>query len=249
MQNGLGSDWPQRVDPNDAAFIAGSSPKASEFIGYFPEWYQTATDRRILLLCRVSGREQERSGNFDNYEIPLQNEMSRRGVRVIATLSEATSGWVTKDAHRPMLKAAVAIAIASQTPILAFSTDRFIRSRAYKNTAQDILPTLKEYQMLRERTQNVTLLTWLHPDLDSRRVRGEEIKLGHDVKGNVGGRPTKVSDEVDKEVRRQKKAQAIEFRCEEGLSLGKIAKQLGIPKSTIQRWVNEIPRSYRAEID
>ena len=77
-----------------------------------------------------------------------------------------------------------------------------MRSRfyhSYKNP--DVLPNVREYEVLKRETYGVTLATIVPPDRPWKKVRASQTKRGMRSKTKLGGRPPKEYPGYKKEIR------------------------------------------------
>ncbi|QEG39387.1 hypothetical protein UC8_13640 [Roseimaritima ulvae] len=112
--------------------------------------------------------------------------MSRRGIEVVDVKTHVGSGvdpfWLTS---------AAAEAERLGAKLLATDVTRFIRHPGYTNRDQTPQARDSELYDLKFATLGVPLVTLLHPDATSSECRAFETRIGKDVAGNSGGRPSK----------------------------------------------------------
>lgn len=185
---------------------------------------------------RVSSRTQHHRKNLDAQEAYCKFRLRKLGVPTNRVYREIGAGW-SQDRER--LQAAAAYAKEIGVVLVAESADRFLRSQDFNTKKRpDVLPSHAEWEKLKESTLGVRLVTILPPDMHWRAVRSHQSRRGQRGKGRLGGRPKNRADSRrgPKKLRRLLLLDdALEMR-DQGLGLGTIAKELGIPKSTIQRW-------------
>jgi hypothetical protein len=175
----------------------------------------------------LSKHEQEQRGNHFDQQAKLRKAVAKLGGVVVGVTSLQVSGF---DPY--WLAGPVEIAKRRKAKLVAESTNRFIRHPAYHSkdnpTAQARESDLDD---LRWWTQGLELVTIHDPDAEPGGERSEQIKRGQDAKGRKGGRPRK-RRRWPKETREQ----ARELR-RAGASLGEIARELGVPRPTVQYWL------------
>ncbi|MCC6127293.1 MAG: recombinase family protein [Pirellulales bacterium] len=206
--------------------------KASDYIRHFVEIAYSGI--KVILYPRVSGRTQNRRGNLKAQEFWSRNSLKSYKVEIIDAFCETASGWAN---DRTRLIAAAELAKREEAVLVAVSTDRFIRSKAFTtDTNPDVLPTVEEYEALIEDTQGVLLATLLPPDTPWRKVHPIQIKMGQKFKGRKGGRPLKKppGHKKQKRLANGSKVLWMDF-C--SMSERQIEKNTGIPRRTIRRWI------------
>jgi hypothetical protein len=216
----------------------------SKYIHHFDPYLLKHPSVAMVLFLRVSGPTQRDRCNLANYEEAMREMLNTLGVNVIGRVSSAKSGKLSDPKHRRNLAQAARIAkeYGRNSAILAFSTDRLLRSEAYTKTNQGAQPSPEEFRLLLELTDGITLLTLTDPDEWWRSVRGIQSSLGQKMKGKKGGRPPK-KDTYRKEyagymkqLRLEKKPEVLKLH-KEGESVRQIAKLTGIKKSCVHNWV------------
>lgn len=212
-----------------AEFMVGDG-RASRVIRHFENELRAGDN--IVIAIRVSRCEQDRRGNLQDAEAFLRGVVERRGANTIEVVSHIGSGW---DPY--WLGFARAIAEGCDGKILAISTDRLIRnvcfhSKTYSN-AQASENSLNE---LKSVLGDVVAMTYLHPDATPSEVRAFRSKFGQDAKGAKGGRPPKNPAGYKRGRRLKMQPEVIEMH-QQGQSVRRIAKETGVPKETVRRWI------------
>ncbi|MHB9070958.1 MAG: hypothetical protein ACYC54_11405 [Sedimentisphaerales bacterium] len=162
----------------------------SNHIYYFKEHTQKHPENRVILYVRDSTCSQRYKGNLNTQDKFLRHELKMLNISIPDCFCEIGSGCIRDNSERAILAQAVKKAVELKLPILALSANRFLRSIDFNpKTNPSVLPTENELARLKAITQNVMLLTWLHPDLPDKDVRGFFSKIGQIAKGNKGGRP------------------------------------------------------------
>lgn len=167
-----------------------TSGKASNYI----ESFNVRPGDKVILLLRVSGREQGRRNNLVGQHKKLEEAVQEAGGIVAGEYAKVGSGhgsgW--------LICLAEALDMAREKGagiILAATTDRILRSRHFvsnKKGSCDTQPDdseLKELEFIAKR--GVRLMTFLHPDASPKECRSLRIRWGREVKGNKGGWPQK----------------------------------------------------------
>lgn len=119
------------------------------------------------------------------------------------------------------------LARASGAIIIAESTDRFIRNRAYGPTKAMCTLQASESDLhdLQYAVDGVPLMTLLDPDATPAQVRSAQTNRGNP------GRPKR-----KKNRRASLQPQALAMH-EQGLNQSTIARKLNVPRTTVQRWL------------
>ena len=140
---------------------------------------------KVVLACRVSGREQKRRGNDTGQEAYLRHELERRGAVVVLVYRRTVSGF---DPY--WLCPAIEAAKQCGAKLVALTTNRLIRPPGYHSkenpTAQARQCDLDELQWW---LQGVEIVTLLDPDASPSEERSLQSKVGQWAKGRKGGRP------------------------------------------------------------
>lgn len=220
---------------------SGNSPTvpASRYVHHAKKLAKSRPGTKVVLFCRVSTRDQNKTGNLRDQELSLRRAAKRLGLVVVDSYHEVTSGWIVDlPFGRTGLTWAAEAAKENDAIVLAESTDRFLRNRKFNSKkCPDLLPTKADFEELRRLTWSVTLATLLDPDTHPREVRAYETRRGQKAKGKKGGRP-KNNPPGYKKRRRASLFPRVVTMHERGASLGEIASAVGVPRSTIQGWVS-----------
>jgi DNA invertase Pin-like site-specific DNA recombinase len=189
---------------------------------------------KVVLCCRVSGREQNRKRNLKDQETNLRRVVEECEATVVDVATHVGPGWDTDW----LLRAAEA-ARRYGAKLLAESTSRLIRHPCYNSkswpTAQARDSDLYD---LRWATEGVTVVTVVSPDATPSEERSHYTKRGQQEKSRKGGRPTKTKP-GDKKRRRLELLPLVLRLRERGATLGDIVARTKLPKSTIARWIHE----------
>jgi DNA invertase Pin-like site-specific DNA recombinase len=204
--------------------------KGSDYIQHFDS---RIVGILVVLYCRVSGRMQDHRGNLDDQEAADRRWLEDNGATVVAVYRDVASGW---NADRPGLMAALEKAREVGAIVVARSTDRFIRSIDYTPENPQLQPTVEEYEKLRLATNGVTLATILPPDTPWQEIRGQQSKRGQEAKGQRGGRP-QTKEPGWKKRRQLANLPKLRWMVWLGISHRRIAGWLNVPRTTIQRWI------------
>ena len=190
--------------------------------------------QRVVIYCRVSGRDQERSQNLSDQGENLKNESKQRGFVVVEIISEVASGW--KEDRDGLLRA-VEIAREKKAIVVAESVTRFIRSRDYNSvTNWNAKPTVADYNRLQLETDGVELATLINPDATPEEIRSYETKRGKKSKGNPGGRPKKCSPGYKKRERQMYLPKVLEL-YKQNKNIAAIARSVNLKYDTVYSWI------------
>lgn len=190
-------------------------------------------DKVYLLTC-VSWRD--RKGNHPDQYKNLRQHVEERGAIVVGAKEE------TGPRYEPfyLLEARFEAESLGAKWILAESTDRFIRHRAFHSINRpDLQATEDQVRELAMFAGKLKLMTHLDPDATASEVRSYQRKRGQWAKGNKGGGSKKKGYGL----RYDQLPRSVELRLRElhvaGASIRKIEKQLKIPRTTVHRWVSQ----------
>lgn len=201
--------------------------QASTVIRHLPELLAERPGLRVVDCCRVSEYQQGHRGQLAGQVSDLQQQVEQLGANVIDCVKHVGPGWDPGWLYR-----ALKIARATGAVLVAETTSRFIRSGYFHSSRlPNAQATQADLDYLRFLTDGVALATVLHPDASPEEEMGYHRKRGQRATGNVGGRP-----ERKKNRRKRLTPPVIDLR-QQGKSLAQIAKELDVPRSTIQRWV------------
>ena len=207
--------------------------KASEYI----DLPNIIPGRCYISTCRVSTPEQAKKGELEQQEIVLTNCIKEGGGIPVQSYKRIGSGSNLSWLKRLRRKAEKLKAI-----IFAESTDRLLRHpdahKGWENYR--LTPRLEDFEEMKRLLGNIRPMTMLDPDADPERVQSHQRWRGMSFKTKGGGHhPVNSGPGWKKRRRLAKQEQAITLRGNYW-SLGKIAKALHVPKSTIQRWVGPL---------
>jgi DNA invertase Pin-like site-specific DNA recombinase len=220
--------WSRRGDPRE-----------------FIEPFSIQPGERVILLLRVSTTDQGKSGNLAGQRLHLVQEVEKRGGIVVQVVEEEWSGkgktWLDK------LTAVANLARQHNAIILAATADRLIRSTWFRSNhkvlskAQAQRTDLLE---LEDALRGVKVMTYLHPDATPAECKSLLTRWGQEAKGKRGGRPVKVEPKPTGAVKRRRLdmlPRVLELHGD-GLGYGAIAERLGLPRTTVERWVQSHTR-------
>lgn len=193
---------------------------------------------RAALYLRVSTDDGRQT--VENQQRELQEYAHRQGWRIVATFAEQISGAAGVN-DRPQLAKALAAAARREFDVLiVFSLSRLTRGGAFealslirrlRDSGVELISISEEF--LRTigpmREAIIGLLAWLHEE--ERRQISERVHAGlrrARAQGKLCHRPKTRID-----------ANEVHRLHSEGLSLNKIADQLGISKATVARRLKE----------
>lgn len=204
---------------------------ASEFIGHFDTDLKSGDV--VVLAVRVSQTGQKT--HMPDQEDALFTACEQKGVIVVGLVRFVGSASGKKgDDWWSWIRKAVERARAHNAKLLAFSTDRFIRSQYHKS--QDpifckLRATENDLQQLQKQTLGVELVTLMHPDASFKEVHGKKVMIGHASTKKPLGRPKKQLKEV-----RIRKVIKLESQ---GMTYTQITEATGVPRGTAHRWVEK----------
>jgi len=188
---------------------------------------------KVVLCCRVSGREQRRRRNLKDQEAELRQVAAERGATVVDVVTHVGPGW-----DPSWLAPAVETAKKCGAKLLARSTNRFIRHPDYHSInnpdaqARDV-----DLEAMWRVADGEPLVTVVPPDAPPGDERSKETTWGQQQKGHKGGRPTKTKPAGYKKERREQQLNRVLKLHRRGLPLGDIVVLIGTPKSTTARWI------------
>ena len=204
---------------------------------YISDFRSLNRGQRVVIYCRVSASDQERSKNLSNQVKNLIREVEQLGFDVFDRIKEVSSGW---QEDRDGLLLAAKIASENNAVIVAESATRFIRSKDFNSkTNWKVKPTKAEYRRLQRETQGVKLATLVDPDATPQEIRSYETNRGKKAKGNAGGRPRKQAGRGDPE-RKKMMLPKVKWMLWLGGSLKEMAEILGVSHTTVMNWRNEL---------
>lgn len=188
----------------------------------------------VALWCRVSTPWQQRRGHLADQEATLRRAVAAAGAHVAVVVP-----WEGSGADSTSLAYAAAEAQRhGATVLLAESTDRFVRSARYSACCQNWLPLDGDFEYLRYMTDGFPLMTLIDPDATPGQMRAYQTRRGQTETGRKGGRPAVVRP-GDKRRRRENELPKVLEKVTDGGSLRQISREIGIPISTLQEWLQK----------
>jgi hypothetical protein len=204
------------------------------------ECFHVQPGDRFIVLARVSTHEQGRNDNLQGQTFNLPREVEALGGVVIAVEEHGWSGKVGQWLRK--LTAIAKLAQQRDAIILAATTDRLIRSFWFRSNHMVLSQAQAQRQdliELHEAADGVRLMTFLDPDASPAECKSLLTKWGQEAKGKRGGRPVKAEPKSAGSVKQRRLAllpRVLQLHAER-LGYGAIAARLGLPKTTVQRWV------------
>ena len=132
------------------------------------------------------------------------------------------------------------IAKRHNAKIVAITTDRLIRHADFKSKGteyeRNARANTEDLDDLKRYADGVELVTLVDPDAPMADCMALHKEIGQQVKGRKGGRPRKNPPGYKKERRLRDQPEAVRLRAE-GKSIREIAHILGVPVSTVHRWL------------
>ena len=153
-----------------------STGRASNYIVHFENLLLTVRTLKVVLYLRVSRCQQRKNGNLKDQEKYLRKMIRwyekkyHVKIDIVDRIKETASGWSYDKIE--LEKATIIADEYDAIVVLAESSDRFVRSKfyhSYKNP--NVLPTVREYEVLKRETGGVTLATIVPPDRPWKKVR------------------------------------------------------------------------------
>jgi DNA invertase Pin-like site-specific DNA recombinase len=224
------SDFPEYALP----FLPPA--KASDYIRSLKELAELRPGIKVTLYLRESHRTQKK--NFAGQEAYARRKVEARGIVVVKVFRDVSSGFAERRDWSVFLQA-VAHAQEHGTILVAVSVPRFLRSRYYNSEHDfDAEPSADEFDELLLMADGVTLATIIHPSKPPWKVRKYESDYGRKAKGSgTGGRPKKAESGAKKQ-RLLDNIELVREMKSKGKKARFIAKRMGIPRSTVQDWLN-----------
>ncbi|WP_439623980.1 hypothetical protein [Gemmata sp.] len=185
---------------------------------------------RVVLVARLSKREQDAAGTLMNRVGRLVGEAGRRGRVVEGMYARAVSGQ-----NVGWLEGAVRLAPRTASVLVCESTDRLVRRGAFKQ-GNGREPTVVEFNRLRHELESVGVYTLLHPDAGSDRVASDRVRLGLQP-DYVRGRPRRRPGGYGP--RAEPLRPVVLSLYGRGHSYRDIAHRTGVTKSTCARRISE----------
>lgn len=216
--------------------------KASDYLHHLKSYLSKYPDALIIIYIRVSTHCQKYKYNLDTHETVMRKKLKKYKNSIVGIFPEVSSGWILNEDRWNLVKAVIKAKKFSKNGkkvvIATTSTDRFLRNEWW-TPQNNILPTEKDFDMLRNLTCNIPLATLIDPDKpqNGNGVRSLQTKWGQKIKGKKGGRP-KINKPGYKKQLRLKKLAIVRQLWREGKTLAQIAFQIPeVPKVTLWYWL------------
>jgi len=211
--------------------------KASEYLTHIGDLPLDRT--HAVLHLRVSTNDQK--DNLHGYEEFLRGLVEAKGHHLLSVTCEVARGEVSDRYWRWRHKLIRSLQIAREHPngyVLACSMCRIIRHADMTKHNQGILPTVEDFECLAEWAGEVPLVTAWHPDIDYREIKRLQDAL---FNSNNPGRPKKKRPGETKRRTTMNRSRVFWMRSL-GYSAGEIAALLGVDRSQVYRWWNQLKR-------
>ena len=182
----------------------------------------------VVLLCRVSGKQQYHDKNLDDQEANLRAAL---GDRRILKVFNATRR--ARDLNE--LKTAIAYCRRHGAVLLTETLDRLVRHVDYDPKRNfKFRPTLEQMEELARLADGVRLFTLVHPDAPHGKVRSCQTKRGQRHKDRKGG-----GDRMPgwKKRRRKMNLPRVLGLRRRGRTYQQIADVVNVPKLTVRSWI------------
>jgi hypothetical protein len=202
---------------------------ASDYIYHLPDLVQKAPGIGVYLWCRVSAASQKH--HLAEQVEWCRNQLQLLGVPIVGQMAVVESAI---KGRRPNWHQAVQEARELGMPLVAVTTDRYLRNADSSFKNRHISPTNDEFQAL-QYTAAVPLATLFPPDMPLWEAHGQHIKRGQEANGQTGGRP-RISTPGAKKAVRMRHSDKVPWMREFGMSYRRIAQMLHVPKTTVCRW-------------
>jgi DNA invertase Pin-like site-specific DNA recombinase len=177
--------------------------------------------------------------NYKSHKRVLRKKFKKLNVLIAGCFYEICSGKKLNEEREGLINAIQKAREYSNAVIVTTSSDRFLRHRDFHSVENpNILPTIEDFEQLKELTGDIPLLTLLNPDMPPQEVRSYQSKWGQRAKGNKGGRPRKKVAGYKKQQRIQKLGRVIRL-YKKGKKISVISFKTGIKRSTITDWIEK----------
>ena len=211
--------------------------KASDYLHHLTDYHEQHPNMQAIIYCRESACMQNYYKNDKNHKRVLRKKFKKLNIPIVSCFYEVCSGKKLNEEREGLINAIQKARECSNAVIVTTSADRFLRHKDFHSVKNpDILPTVADFEKLRELTSDIPLLTLLDPDMPPREVRSYQTRWGQKTKRSKGGRPrTKVSG-YKKKLRLQKLNRVIRL-YKKGKKISVISFKTGIKRSAINDWI------------
>lgn len=203
--------------------------QASNYILHLAEVLKITTNFPLLLCPRVSSQEQYDNGNLERQTSRMRWAARELGAKYII---DTTLPWVGSAVNLKNLNALEFITIAARRygAIALFeSTDRIIRASAfhpYNNP--DALPTVVEFERMKEIFEWIPIATILHPNTEWKEIKAYKEKFREGIQEIAM---------LNREERRDRFLPTVLKLRQQGMSYGEIQKNIpNLSLSLIRFW-------------
>lgn len=220
--------------------------KASKYVWHVDDYVEEYGPSDVVLLVRVSSREQSKEGNLKWQKISAKEALTKIGMNVIKCYREVGSGSNPLN-ERKVLKRAMKKAGWLGIPLVVPCLSRLVRHLLWKTIDTVWKPTvnqMKEIARMAKRYGIPAIISMFDPDASSERERGFLSKLSRTTQGTLRiARPRKTYVGYKKEVKDTYLGLVLTMH-ESGISCKRIANHITeksghpITKMTIFRWVS-----------
>jgi hypothetical protein len=189
-----------------------------------------------VLYLRVSSYKQRRCGNLDHQRDAVRRRIRQLSriyhikIEIIDEFWEDVSAWRLWKSERPELVKAGQLASETGAILVALNTTRFVRNNHH---ARGKLPTVDDFERLKELVGNVPMATLRYPDYHE--DRGADTMRGQKSRGAKPRRP-KIKRPGDKNRRRMSFKLSVIRLFKQGLGNREIGRQLNLPEKTVRDW-------------
>jgi DNA invertase Pin-like site-specific DNA recombinase len=211
--------------------------KARDYLYHLADYHKQHPDMVAIIYCRESACMQDYNDNGKSHKRVLRRKLKKLNIPIVGYFYEVCSGKKLNEEREALIKAVQKAKKYSNAVIVTTSSDRLLRHKAYHSVKNpNILPTVADFEQLKELTGNIPLLTLLDPDMPPMEVRGYQSKWGQRAKGDKGGRPRKKVAGYKKKQRTQKLDRVIRL-YNKGKKRSEIAYRTGMKLGTINDWI------------
>jgi hypothetical protein len=228
------------------------SCKASSIIRHLDNLLHENNELLAVRYMRTSTSEQRKYGNLRNRHRWLRSELKRRKVKGNTAFSEVADSRSLQNRWQLIGAIDEARLLQMENPratvaVVTDTRNRFLRGRFFNGQAHTDPPSADQLEVLKKLARGVILATVVHPDTPFHQVRSYETNVPTRVGEKAGrkvGRPklrVQVKEDLEwtkRDIRREKTAVAVQL-LNENLSQREIAKQLGVPESTVRYWLKK----------